>query len=295
MINLNEISNKLNEEILKNFAFFIPFEIIDNVYFIEVLKISNFNINQELVNEYIDIFLFIDESFNIKKVESFKTLEINISKKNIELQKNCFEIVQLKDNLGTESFNYLYKKYIERINSILKGSELMITNYDELYPESSKKPKNMIMMQEAILQSHLLEIEEKIGIKSTQIDNKELIKNIIVIKPFNQFTEKKDTEIIPFRNFIRHHNKVEIENIIKEHFSDLRGVSLRYLIEFLIKKGVLIIKHGDATKIYHSIKELFDNKDIGAYTSIFDNKVFSVDDKNFEKAEISFEKMLKID
>lgn len=294
MINLNEISNKINEEILKNFAFFIPFEIIDNVNLIEILKISNLNINQEFVNEFIDVFLFIDESFNIKKVESFETLEINISKKIIELQKNCFEIIQLKDNLGVESFNYLFENYVQRISSILKGSELMIANYDELYPESSKKPKNIIMMQEAILQSHLMEIEEKIGIKSTQIKNEELVRNIILSKPFNKFTKKKDIEVIPFRNFLRHHDKDEIEKTIQLHYSDLKGVSLRYLLEFLKEKNILILNYGDNTKILSSIKILFNNDDIGVYNSIFGKKVFDKNDLNFKKAKLNFEKTINI-
>lgn len=294
MINLNEISNKLNNEILKNLAFFIPFEIVDNDIFIEIIEKTSYNITQEFIDNYIDAFLFIDESFNIKKVESFELLEISISKKIVELQKNCFTIVQLKDSLGAESFIYFFKIYIQRINSILKGSELMITNYDELYPESSKKPKHIIEMQDAILQSHLKEIEDKIGVKSTQIDNEELIKNIILSKPFNQFTEKKDTEIIPFRDFIRHENKVEIEKTIQLYYSDLKGVSLRYLLEFLLEKNILILNFGDKTKILSSIKSLFKNDDIGVYNSIFGKQVFDKNDLNFKNAKLNFEKTINI-
>ena len=96
-----------------------------------------------------------------------------------------------------------------------------------------------------------------------------------------------------FINFIRHKNKIEIEQIIKTHYSDLRGVSLRYLIEFLKEEGVLVLNHGDATKFYNSIKMLFEGKNIGAYPSIFDKKVFSSNDTKYITTKMSFAKMFK--
>lgn len=294
MNDFDEISIKLIDELLKNLVFFIPFELIDNPIFNEIIEITNFSIDDKLVDEYIDRFLFFDESFDIRRVESFETVEINLGNKIIELQKNCFKIAQLKDNLGIESFNYFYQKYIKQLNSYLYGSELMITNYDELYPESPKIGKNMIVMQEAVLQSHLIEVEETIGIKSTRIDSDELLKNIISSELFNQFKKKKEIQITPFRGFLKHDNKVEIEKIIKLHYPDLRGKPLRYLLEFLKEKNILILNYGDATKIFRSIKILFNTNDIGAYNSIFGAKVFNKSDVNYENAKLNFEQTLNI-
>ena len=293
MKDLSEISNILNNEILKNFAFFIPFELIDNSLLLENLELFNIQITQDFVDNYVDQFLYIDDTLQVRKVESYKNLQIANAYKIVKLNKNCFEIVQLKDSLGVESFNFLYNSYTDRINSLLNGYELMITHYDKLYPESSITPKEIIMMQEATLQYHLIEIEEKIGIKSqiTNIDN--VIKDVILSKLFSQFTEKKEVEIIPFRDFIRHDNKIEIEKIIKEHFSDLRGVSLRYLIEFLEEKEIILILYGDKTKIHRSIKLLFGNKDIGNLTSIFDLKICKSADTKYKKAKEHFIEIFK--
>jgi hypothetical protein len=99
---------------------------------------------------------------------------------------------------------------------------------------------------------------------------------------------------IPFIDFIRHENKIEIERIIKTHYSDLRGVSLRYLIEFLIDKQILLINYGDKTKIHKSLKILF-NKDIGTSSSIFDLKIDREKDHKYLNAKnnflIKFEKL----
>lgn len=97
----------------------------------------------------------------------------------------------------------------------------------------------------------------------------------------------------PFVDYIRHGNKIEIEQRIKLHYSNLRGVSLRYLIEFLKEEGVLILNHGDVAKFYCSIKTLFEGKDIAKPTSIFDKKVFSPDDPKYIATKISFAKMFK--
>lgn len=98
----------------------------------------------------------------------------------------------------------------------------------------------------------------------------------------------------PFSDFIRHENKIEIEQIIKTHYSNLKGVSLRYLIEFLREEGLLLVNHGDATKLHNSIKILFEGKDIGAYQSVFDKKVFSTrKNSDYINSKISFTKIFK--
>ncbi|HCQ12058.1 MAG TPA: hypothetical protein DIU01_02085 [Flavobacterium sp.] len=291
-MDLSSKMTSLTNEITKNFAFYIPYEIIDNGTVMENLEIVNFQITQEFVDEYVDRFLYFDDYFDIKKVEDYNPLRISNPKKVLSLQNNCFEIVQLKDSLGIESFNYFYNSYIERIRSFLAASELMISNYDELYPQSPRTPKAILIMQEAILKTHLIEVEEKIGIRTNDLDFASCVKNIILSENFNHFRKTKSTGVKQFREFITHKNKIEIENIIKTYYSDLKGVSLRYLMEFLTEKGVLTVKYGDGQPILDSLKVLFNNDNIGAYNSVFASKVFTAGDKNYKKAKINFEKTL---
>jgi hypothetical protein len=126
------------------------------------------------------------------------------------------------------------------------------------------------------------------------------IKDDVNINKLEFKTKKSDFKPInpqnnptPFIDLIRHKNKLEIERIIKTHYSDLRGVSLRYLIEFLKEEGVLLLNHGDVTKLYRSLQILFAGKNIGASTSIFDAKVFSSTDVRYIDSKILFTKNFK--
>ena len=98
---------------------------------------------------------------------------------------------------------------------------------------------------------------------------------------------------LPLSNFIIHENRNEIEKRIKDHFSDLSGKNLRFLIEYLIEEKVLLLNYGDKTKIYNSISLLFGGKNIGAYTTIFDAKVFTSSDQNYLNNKSLFKKTFK--
>jgi hypothetical protein len=97
----------------------------------------------------------------------------------------------------------------------------------------------------------------------------------------------------PISNFIKHKNNIEIEKIIKIHFSELSGKNLRYLIEYLKEENVLFLNYGDKMKIYNSISTLFGGKNIGAYTTIFDAKVFSNSDQNYINSKSLFKKVFE--
>lgn len=297
MNDLHKKYQELNLELLKNFVFYIPFELIDNQIFYQTIDTLNLQVTQKMVEKYVDMFLIFDDNLNIKEVESYETLIAANGEKIIKLSNNSFELAQLKDTLGTASFNFIFDKYLEQLNTYSEITEMLVENYDILYPNTIKVPKNMIILQQNILKTHLEEIEKKVGIIAEKLSSTELITNIVKNEPFNQFIEKKSNKNIvkikPFIDFIKHDNKVEIEKIIKTHYSDFRGVSLRYLIEFLKEEGLLIINYGDAMKLHTSFTELFDGKNIGAYSTIFDNKVFSSKDVKYINAKATFAKTFK--
>lgn len=185
--------------------------------------------------------------------------------------------------------------------SYLTGDESIFT---KSFYNKNQKTLEDVQKYEA-LKEIMVELNSKFEFEENFfINKKEDEKSIENLIPHTNKVEYKNKENnfklgnsknspIPFIDFIRHENKIEIERIIKTHYSDLKGVSLRYLIEFLKEEGVLVLNHGDATKFYNSIKILFEGKNIGAYTSIFDSKVFSSTDKKYTTAKISFAKMFK--
>lgn len=79
--------------------------------------------------------------------------------------------------------------------------------------------------------------------------------------------------------------------IVKEHFSDFRGISLRYLIEYFISKKILVLNTGDKKAIYRSFEILFDSKNIAHYNSIFAKDIFNKDDINYKNLELIFNRV----
>nr|WP_315161122.1 hypothetical protein [uncultured Flavobacterium sp.] len=122
---------------------------------------------------------------------------------------------------------------------------------------------------------------------TNQNEARKTIKNFIPTTNEVKFSNSENNAT-PFINFLRHENKIEIEQIIKTHYSDLKGVSLRYLIEFLIDKQILLLNYGDKTKIHKSLKTLFNDKDIGTTSSIFDLKIDREKDHKYLNAKNNF-------
>ncbi|OAB28779.1 hypothetical protein SAMN05444395_102523 [Flavobacterium fryxellicola] len=159
--------------------------------------------------------------------------------------------------------------------------------FEYLYGKKSYLKNNFYTINQEIIDS-IIKYESRKQIMKDLNDKYNFENN-------NEIDSKKDinhqapkNDVIPFLNFIRHENKTEIERIIKLHYSDLRGVSLRYLIEFLIDQQILLINYGDKTKIYESIKILFDNKDIGTPSSVFDLKIDREKDHKYLNAKNNF-------
>lgn len=304
MDDLNDIFIDLYNELLKNFTFYIPLQILEDDVTGEIFNLLNIDLTQEFVDAYVNKLLYIDADLKMKEVESFEKLKNSNHKKLFELDAVCFKLIHLKETIGKESYNFLFKMYMEQVTIFSVISNKLIQYFYIYYPNNAVDPTPIFIQQKNIFEKHLSDIEHKINIKGKKITTFDIISNLYKISVFKPYVVDKDISTAPeikseqkkvkeFKEFIIHDNKFEIERIVKTHFSDLRGVSLRYLIEFFIEEGVLILKHGDATKLYHSFEKLFDGKNIGAYTSIFDKKVFISTDKNYTNAKKSFKKIFE--
>jgi hypothetical protein len=119
------------------------------------------------------------------------------------------------------------------------------------------------------------------------------IETLRKLRDLKKVDKKSTEEVKPFRDFIRHKKKEEIEKLVKEHFSDYRGVALRYLVEFLKDRFSLIINNHEKSKFHKSLKTLFDNKEIGTYNGIFSFQFDKIKDVKYDNFEKSFEKFFK--
>jgi hypothetical protein len=290
MEDLEEIFKKLNEEIIIKFPFFIPRSLLHTTEFQDYLDFYNLEINQYFFENYIDKLLYIDADMEIKLIQSYDVIKnYNITKLN-KLENNCFKLTQLKDNLGKASFKRLLNKYIKSLKTIIIICEKMIKIYFESYRDKLKKSVFLFDQQLKLIESHLLDVEKTFDTKNTTTNQIETINNIVtssIVKP-----NPKEKTIKPFRDFIIHDKKEEIEAIVKKHFSNYRGIKLRYLIEYLVEKEVLIFSF-NKTKLRESIIILFEKNNVGEHNSIFYIKYFSLDDKNYKESKIVFEKIFE--
>ena len=278
---------KFHIELYKNYLFFLPSEHLPDEFIIEIVENLGFLLTEEELDEISDEILLLDENIDIKILKSLDYLHEFLNQKMILLSNNSFQLIKLKAELDVESYNYIFNKYMEQLSYFEYVNNILVEKFNEYFEEFESSILRIFKFQKTIFENHLKEIESQVGIKSTQINSNDLIKNI---DKFNKRTKSKP-EIVPFKNFIKHENKEKIEELIKLHFSELSGVSLRNLLEYLKEKKVLVLGYGDVTKIYNSIILLFDGKNIGATTSIFDKKIFK-NDENYKNLKVVFDEII---
>jgi len=272
----------MNLNLLKHFIFYIPTnEITKKLYDSESLSKMDKKI------------YYLNGDFNI--IEYPDTNPLEFLNKPKSLQSNYFKILELKNEVNNDAFALFYKTYLEQIDAFTEIAELVNKNIQKDIPNCNEEVLGYVNYNFFILNKHQTSIKEiepsliQIATQKEKLDLGVLDKLPNQLK--NSFVSKiPEIEAIPFRDFIRRGNKDEIEKIIKNNFSDLKGVSLRYLIQYLEDEGVLILNHGDNQKLYDSIKELFGGKDIAKYNSIFSIPNFTSNDMKYKKNKIAFEK-----
>jgi len=275
----------MNWNVIKRFIFYIPNneyskKLYDNKTLSEIdQKIFYFN-GDKNVAEYPDINFF--DFFDKEKL----------------LQNNLFKLLELKSQMDKDAFKIFHKTYLDKLEGFINIADLVNKHIQRDIPDCNKDVLIYVNYNFAILNEHGNSIKEMLP-RTNEVESKIEKFDLSVLEELpieikNGFKPEQIKLVnTPFIDFIRHENKIEIERIIKAHYSDLRGIKLRYLIEFLKEEGVLLLNHGDATKLYNSFKILFEEKNIGAYTSIFDSKVFSSSDVKYVNTKMSFRKIFK--
>ena len=208
----------------------------------------------------------------LEELEDFETYKLKVENK---LNMVCYQQLKYKYTLSALNPFFAY----------ITGNESIFT---KTYYNKNRKTIDEALNYEA-LKEIMVELNSKFEFEENFFVNKneKLIEDIIPSTNEVKFSNSENNAT-PFIDLLRHENKIEIEQIIKTHYSDLKGVSLRYLIEFLIDKQILLINHGDKTKIHKSLKTLFNNKDIGTTSSIFDVKIDREKDHKYLNAKNNF-------
>lgn len=284
-MNLEAIYDEMQWHVIKRFVFYMP----NNEY-------SKMLFDDETLIGMDQKIYYVDGN---KKVNEYPNIDLlDFYSKEKLLKNNFFKLLELKSKMDKDAFILFYDTYLNKLEGFVNIADLIRNYIQRDIVDCSKTVWTYVNFNFGILSEHrdlikgIVPSAKEVEPKIEKFDVSILEGLPIEIK--NNFKpEPRKNADIPFITFIRHENKIEIERIIKDHYSDLRGVKLRYLIEFLKEEGLLLLNHGDATKLYNSIKILFEGKNIGAYTSVFDNKVFSITDQKYINSKISFAKMFK--
>lgn len=325
MQEIEEIYIDLIRKVYEKFTFFIPMAVAEDENMIGILHYMNLKLDDAFYDKYVDVLLFSDDMMEVHEFVSYKEfMEFN-STKMLNLSNNCAELAILKDTLGKTSFRYIFEKYTEQLVVLNYACDSLVHFFYEHYPESQVDITFLFRQQKLLLQTHINDLEKVILSKGKRIDEKTIIERLVemflslpnVKRTFsneNSMEKKQNDEIIdnnieesisentkkenetkiikPLRDYLKHNNKVEIEKLIKEHYSSYKGVSLRYLIQYLEDKSIIIINYGDQTKLYNSFKAML-GENIGAYNSIFNIPNFSKFDKKYISKIDSFNTTFK--
>lgn len=287
-MNNDEIIGQLYRPLFNGFTFVIPKKLVETEKGKNIIRFFGHELNEEFLEKYVDVFLFINDNLDIEELPIDESEVINNGKKIIELLKNIEILADLKDSVEKSNFKYIFETYLDKVSTLLSGCDALTENYHLFYDIDEEDPRYLFKNQKLIYETHLATLEKIFIAKRKSVKNDDFYNNLMrsfmelptVKKDFEDFLKgnykkNKETKITKLlRDFIVHDNKIEIENIVKKHFSHLRGVSLRYLIEYFIEQKILSLPNGTKTELCTSFKILFDGKDIADRNSIFGSKVF---------------------
>lgn len=281
-MNLDQIYDEMNWNIIKRFIFYIP----NNEY-------SKTQFDDKVLSRVDQKIFYLNGDKNVTEYPNINFLDF-LNKEKL-LQSNLFKLLEVKSQMDKDAFKLFHKTYQDKLRGWIYIANLVNKYIQRDIADCSKDVLTYVNYNLVILNEHLITIMKIVPI-TNEVESK-IEKFDLSILEGLPIEIKSDFKLEhakkPFIDFIKHEKKIEIERTIKAHYSDLKGVSLRYLIEFLKEEGVLLLNHGDATKLYNSMKILFGEKNIGAYTSIFDNKVFSNSDEKYINTKKSFTKIFK--
>ncbi len=279
-MNLQEISDGLLDNLLINSIFYL---IVDEEFTIAAIP-------DILTNEcYKDLVVNIDGDNFLFRVEDVNILKIH--EKGITLDSNLYKILELKNELKREVYKHIFENYLDRIIALLFVNQIVIQNAPLNKIINTPEIIKCLKLNSSLLTSHkncIISIEPELA---TQIINcnplgkaneNDGLDNVV-------FNEQPKISAKELKSFLIHEKKEEIEKIVKEHFSDLRGKGLRFLIEYFVEKKILTLE--DKKGLRESFIQLFDGADVAHFNSIFGAKVFSSGDQFYKNKKEVFDEI----
>lgn len=280
MSELNSKYNELINEIFRNFIFYLPLSILDMEAFKTLPEES-----QSVFNRI----TYIDDDMNFIYENSLDLPTLLI--KSGKLRTNCFKLLEYKEELSESSFNFLSENYLKQLETYTFFSNQLSLYFDKNSPVKDSSTKALFNCQNLNFNNHLAEFEKISGLKAQTFNQQIFIQEVKETPVFKKFSVSIPQKEKHFRDFISHEKNTEIETAILKKYPTIKGKKLRYIIEFLIEKKLLIITYGTQTELYDALKRTF-NCNIGTYPSIFGYKINENKDSDYSRITNELETIL---
>lgn len=282
MLDLNKKTNELIFELYKNFIFYLPKQIITNLFSQGNLKETEYN----LLQPFFDGVSYIDNSdWIFNKISPYdKTV---LSLKSTQLLKNIYALFELKESLQSDTFNFIFEKYFEQLDFHKTIATIIVDNYELHCNEKSEDLKTIFLLQQQTINKHFDEVQKnftKNNITPKKIDSSVFLKNIL---SSNNIVAPK----VKLRNYILHENNIEIENIIVELYSNRSGTNFRFLIEAMEEIKLITLEYGKKKLIHKAMVNSFKTK-IPTYKSIFGYTIEKVNNPDYKNVKLELNKSL---
>ena len=282
MTDLNKKTNELIFELYKNFIFYLPKQIITQLFSEGNIKESEYDLLQPFLN---DVSYINEDDWVINKISPFdKTV---LSLKSSKLLKSVYTLFELKESLQPDTFSFIFEKYYEQLNFHKTVATLIVDNYEPHCNEKSEDLQAIFLLQQEIINKHFNEVQKhftKNIFNTKKIDTSKFLKNILSSK--NTFTPK-----IKLRNYLLDQNSIEIENIIVELYLNRSGSNFRYLIEAMEEIKLITLEYGKKKLIYEAMSNSFNTK-IPSYKSIFGYSIEKVNNPDYKNVKLELNKSL---
>jgi hypothetical protein len=209
------------EELLKRIyqptVFYLPYELFLNLSVKVKKDLESYGFFEDLG--------VIKSDGNVSSLNQINGLELY--RKDVILETNLFQLLEMKERLKSQSFGFLLEKYLSNVNAWIYAYNWLYQNLVKQIPQASESNIAMFEYQRVVLEKHLISLKQYFEFKPHGNPTKNEIANILL----------DNKEALPL-------DKVLIDNIV-EATKDIGHVEKQKSIKKGEKEILLTAKQAD--------------------------------------------------
>ena len=105
---------------------------------------------------------------------------LELYKKDVILESNLFQLLEMKERLKSQSFRFLLEKYLSNVNAWIYAYNWLRLNLVKQIPLASKSHISLFEYQRVILENHLSSLKKYFEFKANNNPTKNEIANVLL-------------------------------------------------------------------------------------------------------------------